>query len=494
MTVNRFAHTCLATASALLCLAAGAQTSASAAAEVSNEAALRAAAQKAVESNPELSARLNALRASSAAADAARGAWLPKVDLDAEVGTARDRISTRTPTEQSLSRSGVALNLTQVLWDARAITSEVRRTGHERTAKWFEWLDATETTAVEAARAHHDVQRFRKLVSLAQESLAQHRLVATQVGSRVGAGVGRGVDLEQSNARLALAETNVVTEAANLHDVTARYVRVVGEAPPQRVGAASAAGPGSGLPASETDAVRAALQGSPSVSAAIETLRAARANNEGRQGLAWQPRVEARLRAGGGRNFDGALDQRREASAEINLNWNLFNGGSDQARVRQSAALLDQAADLRDKACRDARQVAQVAFNEMQRYAEQLRMYERNVQALERARDAYRQQFDIGQRSLLDLLNTENELYTAKRARVNAEHDMLIAQARVLAASQQLTTRLGLARPAAEEVPAPENWQAGSDAPGRCPVIALDHLSGTRAVAETPSAPARTNR
>jgi outer membrane protein, adhesin transport system len=477
MTVNRFAHTCLATASALLCLAAGAQTSASAAAEVSNEAALRAAAQKAVESNPELSARLNALRASSAAADAARGAWLPKVDLDAEVGTARDRISTRTPTEQSLSRSGVALNLTQVLWDARAITSEVRRTGHERTAKWFEWLDATETTAVEAARAHHDVQRFRKLVSLAQESLAQHRLVATQVGSRVGAGVGRGVDLEQSNARLALAETNVVTEAANLHDVTARYVRVVGEAPPQRVGAASAAGPGSGLPASETDAVRAA-----------------RANNEGRQGRAWQPRVEARLRAGGGRNFDGALDQRREASAEINLNWNLFNGGSDQARVRQSAALLDQAADLRDKACRDARQVAQVAFNEMQRYAEQLRMYERNVQALERARDAYRQQFDIGQRSLLDLLNTENELYTAKRARVNAEHDMLIAQARVLAAAQQLTTRLGLARPAAEEVPAPENWQAGSDAPGRCPVIALDHLSGTRAVAETPSAPARTNR
>jgi outer membrane protein, adhesin transport system len=489
MTVNRLARTCMAAASALYCLAASAQTSASA--EVSNEAALRAAAQKAVESNPELSARLNALRASNAAADAARGAWLPKIDLDAEVGTARDRISTRTPNEQSLSRSGVALNLTQVLWDARAITSEVRRTGHERTAKWFEWLDATETTAVEAARAHHDVQRFRKLVSLAQESLAQHRLVATQVGSRVGAGVGRGVDLEQSNARLALAETNVVTEAANLHDVTARYVRVVGEAPPQRVGTASAA---TGLPASETDAVRAALQGSPSVSAAIETLRAARANNEGRQGLAWQPRVEARLRAGGGRNFDGTLDQKREASAEINLNWNLYNGGSDQARVRQSAALIDQAADLRDKACRDARQVAQVAFNEMQRYAEQLRMYDRNVQALERARDAYRQQFDIGQRSLLDLLNTENELYTAKRARVNAEHDMLIAQARVLAASQQLTTRLGLARPATDDVPAPDNWQAGSDAPGRCPVIALDHLSGTRAVAETPSAPARTGR
>jgi outer membrane protein, adhesin transport system len=476
----------VAVAASLACLPTGAQNSR--AAEVTDTAALRSAAQKAIESNPELSARLNALRASSAAVDAAKGGWLPKIDLEAGVGTTNDKITTRTPQSESLSRTGLALNVSQVLWDAQVISSEINRAGHERAAKWFEWLDATETTAVEAARAHYDVTRFRNLLDLAQENLAQHRAVAALMSSRVGAGVGRGVDLEQSNARLALAETNVTTEAANLHDVTARYVRVVGERPAERIGRASPIT--TGMPQSETQAVEGAIQSNPAVSAAVEGVRAARAANDARKGAAWQPRVEARLRAGGGRNFDGTLDQKRDATAEIALNWNLFNGGSDQARIRQSAALIDQAADLRDKACRDTRQVASIAYNEMLRYSDQVQMFNRNVVAVEKARDAYRQQFEIGQRSLLDLLNSENELYTAKRARANAESEMLIAQARVLAALQKLTPYLGLTREAPADVSAPKDWSAGSDAPARCPVVAIDGLTAQRVLAATPVAAA----
>jgi outer membrane protein, adhesin transport system len=477
----------VAFAAGLACLPTGAQNNR--AAEVADTAALRSAAQKAIESNPDLSARLNALRASNAAIDVAKGGWLPKIDLEAGVGTTSDKITSRTPQSESLSRTGVALNATQVLWDAQVISSEINRAGHERAAKWFEWLDATETTAVEAARAHYDVTRFRNLLILAQENLAQHRAVAALMASRVSAGVGRGVDLEQSNARLALAETNVTTEAANLHDVTARYVRIVGERPAERIGAASPIT--SGMPQSEAQAIEGAIQSNPAVSAAVEGVRAARAANDARKGAAWQPRVEARLRAGGGRNFDGSLDQKREATAEVALNWNLFNGGSDQARIRQSAALIDQAADLRDKACRDVRQVASIAYNEMLRYSDQVQMFNRNVQAVEKARDAYRQQFEIGQRSLLDLLNSENELYTAKRARANAESEMLIAQARVLASLQKLTPFLGLTRAESADVSAPKDWSMGGDAPARCPVVAVDGLTAQRVLAATPAAPAR---
>ena len=140
------------------------------------------------------------------------------------------------------------------------------------------------------------------------------------------------------------------------------------------------------------------------------------------------------------------FDQRRNTSAEITLNWNLFNGGSDTARVRQAANLVNQAADVRDKTCRDTRQTAEIAFNDTRKLAEQVAILDRNVLSIEKARDAYRQQFDIGQRSLLDLLNAENELFTAKRARANAEYDLGTAQARTQAALQQLTAQLGLAR------------------------------------------------
>jgi adhesin transport system outer membrane protein len=133
--------------------------------------------------------------------------------------------------------------------------------------------------------------------------------------------------------------------------------------------------------------------------------------------------------------------------------------------------------------------VAGIAFNDTRKYAEQLEMLDRNAIAIEKARDAYRQQFDIGQRSLLDLLNAENELYTARRAYANAEHDLLIAQARTLAATQRLSTQLGLTRatPGAE---APAGWSAGDDAAARCPAVAIEAL-GTQSRSELDARAAR---
>jgi outer membrane protein, adhesin transport system len=460
----------LAMAALLACSGATAQSAGTAAAMPAAEA-VRSAAQKAIAGNPELTARLNALRASASAVDAARGGLYPRVDLEAAAGHTNDRITTRNPEGQNLSRSGVALSLTQLLWDANVIRSDVERLGHDKLVRWFELLDATETTALEAVRAHHDVMRQRSLLALAEDNYVQHRYVNTQIASRVRAGVGRGVDLEQANARLALAESNLTTETANLHDVTARYLRIVGELPPQRVSRTAASS--AGLPASAGEAATLAVQASASISASIENLRAARSAAQGRDGAAWQPRVEARLRSGAGRNFDGVPDQKRDTSAEVVLNWNLYNGGSDQARIRQAADLVNQAADHRDKACRDARQVAAIAFNDTQKLAEQLLALDRNVLAIEKARDAYRQQFDIGQRSLLDLLNAENEVYTAKRAYANAEFDLLVAQARTLAATQRLTTQLGLTRPDSGVAP-PSGWSIGTDAPTRCPALVAD--------------------
>jgi adhesin transport system outer membrane protein len=146
--------------------------------------------------------------------------------------------------------------------------------------------------------------------------------------------------------------------------------------------------------------------------------------------------------------------------------------------VRQQTNLMNQAADLRDKACRDARQTAAIAYNDVGKLDEMLRALDRNVLAIEKARDAYRQQFDIGQRSLLDLLNSENELYTARRAYANADYDRLLAQARVLAAVQQLTQRLGLRAPVnAADAGAEGNWEAGTDLPQRCPAVVAEVLT-----------------
>jgi adhesin transport system outer membrane protein len=439
---------------------------------------IRAAVEKAVQTHPDVTARFHAYRAAADAVDAARGPYYPRVDLSASVGRDSDRIPDRTPQSQSMSRNGVALSLSQLLWDGFGTRRDVERTGHEKLARYFELLDTTEQTALEAARATYDVQRFRRLVQLAEDNYVQHKYATLQIQSRFKAGVGRGVDLEQANARLALAESNLSTEIANLHDVTARYQRVVGEPPPQVLPPLTPLS--RSTPASTDEAMGAAIRHNAAISASIVGLRAARSAAAARES-AYQPTVQARLRAGSGNNFDGVRDQTRDGTAEIVLNWNLYNGGADQARIRQARNAVSQAADVRDRACRDTRQTAAIAFNDTRKLAEQLVLLDRNALAIEKARDAYRQQFDIGQRSLLDLLNSENELYTARRAYANAEFDLGIAYARTHAAMNQLTTLLGVARvdPAAAEA---ANWASGDDAPGRCPVETAQIVTTDRQV------------
>jgi outer membrane protein, adhesin transport system len=456
--------------------------------------ALRSAVEKAVSTNPEVAARFNAYRASIDAVDVARAAYLPRVDLSADLGREVDAFNNRSPDTQTLNRNAVGLSLSQLLWDGMGTRHDVARSGHDRLARYFELLDVTEQTSLEAARAHFDVQRYRRLVKLAEDNYVQHRYSFLQIQSRFKAGVGRGVDLEQAGARVALAESNLTTEVANLHDVTSRYQRVVGTPPPKDLPVITMLR--SGIPVSQVEAMNAAVRQSAAVSASIENLRAARAQVDVRQS-AYQPRIEARVRGQVGQNIDSNVDQTKKNVAEIVMNWNLFNGGADQARVRQQTNLLSQAADLRDKTCRDTRQTTAIAYNDTRKLVDQLVYLDRNTLAIEKARDAYRQQFDIGQRSLLDLLNSENELYTARRAYANAEYDLGLAYARSHAAMYQLGAQLGVSRvdSIANEA---ADWDQGGDAPTRCPVfvaevIATDHSeleARARRLAESAPAPA----
>ena len=433
------------------------------------DAQLRQVVEKALSSNPEVASRFSAYRASADSVSAVSGALRPRLDVFSSVGIEEDRITSRAPENQTLHRTGLGVGLTQLLWDGMGTQRDVDRVSHERYSRYFDLLESTEQTSLEAVRAYYDVLRFRRLVALAEDNYVQHRYVSKQTQARFSAGVGRGVDFEQVNARLALAESNLTTEVANLNDVMARYLRVVGAPPPASL--APLAVLHLGVPDNKSETVKRALTQSPNISAAIESVRAAQMAAKVREG-AFQPRIEARVRSGFGNNYEGTQDQRRDTTAEIVLNWNLYNGGTDQARVREAANLINQAEDLRDKACRDVRQTADIAYNDTRKLTDQLVLLDRNTVAIEKARDAYRQQFDIGQRSLLDLLNSENEVYTARRSYANAEYDRALAFARTHASMNQLTAQLGIAKPIGLDNDG-NAWSVGDDGPRRCPAEAI---------------------
>ena len=424
---------------------------------------LKAAAEKAVLSNPEVLQRWHAYKAAQGERDAAFGGYLPRLDLSSRKG--RDHRDDPL-LNKDYTRRSTTLTLNQMLYDGFATRNEVKRFDHALIVRLFELQDASESAAQDAARAYIDVLRYRRLVSLAEENYVQHRSVFEQIQKKVQAGVGRRVDLEQAAGRLALAEANLLTETSNLHDVSARYMRVVGDKPPKEMQTLSNLT--QGMPKDMTEAMSTAQRGNPALLASIENVRSAHSAARVRD-AAYQPRLDLRLKRDHGHNLNGYAGQHESSSAEVVLSWNLFNGLSDLARSRQYAEQHNVARDIRDKTCRDIRQNVAIAFNDTRKLTEQLGYLDQHQLSIEKARDAYRKQFDIGQRSLLDLLDSENELFQSRRAYSNAEHDLAIAYVRTHAGLGKLLATLGVSRAGDPPPPEPELWAAGEEAPENCP-------------------------
>lgn len=449
---------------------------------------LQDAVKTAVSNNPEVQARWHTFLSAKSEQDAARGGYFPRVDLTTGIG--RDSVTQPNQSSTTLTRRGAVLSFNQMLYDGFSTREEVARLAYAKLVRYYEVLDASETTALETARAYLDVLRYRELSALAEENYLQHEQVFNQIQQRVGAGVGRRVDFEQAGGRLALAQSNMLTEASNLNDVSARYLRLVGELPPDDM--EKPALYKEGIPESPEEALKQAYQGSPVFNAAIENVRSAQAEARGRQAN-FHPRVDLRASKDIGYNDNGISGRREEQVIELVLNYNLFRGGSDQARVRQYAERLKVAKDLRDKACRDVRQTLTIAYNDTESLSRQLGFLDQHQLSIEKAREAYRKQYDIGQRTLLDLLDTENEYFQARRAYANASYDRALAYLRTQAGMGNLLAALQVGRdnlPTLKEL-GQDRWNVDPDS--QCPAVVpvVKVASDILTQRKTEAAPAR---
>jgi adhesin transport system outer membrane protein len=444
------------------------------AAQVSPHQTLKEPAQVAVLKSPEVLARWHAFQEAGEEIGVARGGFLPKLDLTTGVG--RETIKQDSAgVDSKFTRRGRTLTLNQMLFDGFATTSEVKRLGKAKLVRYFELLDASENIALEAGRAYLDVVRSRQLVFLAEENYIQHQAALEQLKQRAESGVGKRVDVEQAASRLALADVNLTTAYANLHDVSARYVRLVGTQPAKVMFAP--AGLTKALPDTAESALQKALQHNPALRATIENIEAAQFDLEGRR-ASFMPRLDLRARSESVNNYQGSGDRDNNV-VEMVLSYNLFNGGTDLARSRQYRERKNMALDQREKACRDMRQTLSIAYNETVRLNDQLSFIGLQVNLVEKTRAAYRDQFNIGQRTLLDLLNTQNEFFDARRAQVNADIDLSIAYLRSYAGMGNLLEQLGLKRLEDENNP-DEQDLASVDLAQLCPATAPTDITLNR--------------
>lgn len=402
--------------------------------------------ERAVLSNPEIRASFQDFQSALEGKNVGFGALLPEVNLQGWTGK-EWRGSDGDFESTDWSRNGYSLQLRQLLFDGFSTLNNVKQLGFEKLSGYYELLATVDKLAQEAAGAYIDVQRYREMERLAHDNYQLHRGTLVRIRERQESGVGRGVDLEQANGRLALAQTNLMTEANNLNDVQQRYRRIVGEMPPETlVDAPDVSGY---MPENPADFLPS-LRSSPAVLSKQALVQAAEAGVSSAKGR-FAPTLE--LRAATGKDKDQPGTPYRDAQSsnvQLMLSYNLFRGGADSARVRQTAAQSYAARDIRDYTCRNLQQDLSVAWNNIIKLREQLPFLREHEMATSKVRQAYMQQFQIGERSLLDLLDTENELFDSRRALVNGVYDLKKAEYQWLALSHRILPAVAVSQPYSE--------------------------------------------
>ena len=402
---------------------------------------LKEMVEKTITSNPEVQARYHKFLEAGYEQEAARGNFLPDANIVSTYRNQEEMIKLNNGT--ATPRMNNELVLRQMIFDGFATSNDVKRLGHTSRVRYYELQSAMQNTTLEFMRAYIDSLRYRELIQFAKDNYVVHKQLFDRIQERVSAGVARKVDLEQAGGRLALAEANLLTEMTNLHDVTARMQRLYGDLPPDTLEAPTFFN--SGVQASVTEALKLAYLQNPDLLSTIEDIQAKEKEiktNEAR----YMPRLDLQARKNLGTSSDGENSNAAADVLELTMNFNLFNGFSDRNLIKQTAEKLNSSRDLRDKACVDTRQIVSIAYNDINQLAVQRTYRERHTISIENAREAYRKQFDIGQRTLLDLLDTENEYFQSKRSLANTQYDLQIAYARVYAGQGELLRKVGASR------------------------------------------------
>ncbi|MEH6468479.1 MAG: TolC family outer membrane protein [Porticoccus sp.] len=404
---------------------------------------LRDAIAQTIQSNPEVLAELRETDARERQVREALGGYYPTVDLLAGFGF-QERDPTANPggDRNELDRSEAQINLRQLVFDGFDTTNEYRNQQSRLESSTFRASSVGETVALKVARTYFDVMKQEDIQVLTNQTLATHQDIYEKMKKRFDSGVGSRADVDQISSRLALAKTNAINQNANVLDAKTNFQRVVGRFPAQ----GELVNPGTYkkyLPASVDDAVAKAISNHPLLKSSGADVDAVNYTYEQTKS-AFYPHFHVEVERDLNDNIDGVEGQIDDLKVMLRMRYNLFRGRSDEARTQQFAHLVEKAKEVRNNTHRQVEQETRLSWVAYEAIRDQLPSLEDYVRDAQLTKDAYVKQFDLGRRTLLDLLNTENEMIAARESLARANHDTLLNEYRLFHAMGELLFTVGV--------------------------------------------------
>jgi len=393
------------------------------------------------DTNPTLLAARAQLRAQNENVSQARSGWRPSVNSNLSVGMTKvDAESRGVQTDGSSVPKTAGISVNQPIYTGGRIGASIDGAEADVQAGRAQLFNAEQTVLLQGVVAYVNLLREEATLELRVNNLQRlnKQLEATRDRFRVGE-VTR-TDVSQAEARVSRARADRTQAEGDLVTSRVAFERVVGRLPDTLLTPATPAG----MPVSRDEAVDIALRGNYTLIQAKFTELAAQ-HRVDESASALLPSVNLVARADQAYDTGGLDNESRSLAAEVQVSIPIYQRGTTYSLVRQAKENANRSRLLVDSARREVVDSAARSFETYQTTLARIESLKAEVGASEVALDGVQQEATVGARTVLDVLDAEQELLNGQVSLVQAERDAIVAGYQVLQALGRLTAQdLGL--------------------------------------------------
>jgi adhesin transport system outer membrane protein len=395
--------------------------------------------------NPIVQERLKNYRATQQDMNIAESEYYPRLDFRAtagynNVGEIKDqRFDDR---NFDYTNYETSLTLTQNLFDGFGTMHKVDYQEARILAAAYNYLEKANDVAFQMSSAYINVLKAHELLQTAKENVAINESIFAKVKELYDSGLTTDSEVKKIQASLSLAKSNLTVQKNNTKDAEYTFRRVLGRMP----NSANMQKPtlDAAMPESIERAAMYAIEHNPSLLVSNYNIKGAQALYKQKQ-KEYYPKIDLEVsqflndvsRVGNG--FDQPDDRFR---ARIVLSYNLFKGGADVADVQKHLSTINQEVEIKRDLKRQVIESLDFSWNAYEMIELQLKDLREYKEFAEITLELNQDEYDLGRRTLLDLLSAQNDVINARTQIISAEYDYLFAKYRILDAMGLLVMAL----------------------------------------------------
>jgi len=392
--------------------------------------------------NPTIQERLKNYNATKEDIEIAEAGYYPTLDLSIGVGSEMNQKRTRYDGTTSLvDEDGLSVDdstltvyqnsitLTQNIFNGFSTYNKVSQQEHATNSAAYSYIENVNDIAYKLVDSYLQVMRNSELLENSKANVDINEEIFKKVQKLYDAGLTTLSEVNKIESSLSLARSNYVVQENTLIDMGYNLQRILGrylDVEKMNKPILNIA-----LPASIEDASQIAMKNNPSVLVAEHNVKQAQYAYKDKKSV-YFPKVDIEISQNMNKNLAGVIGDDNRLRAMAYLKYNLFNGFSDKANIQKSISRVHQEVESKNDLRRQVLEGLNLSWAANEKLGDKLEHLNEYKKFALKTLTLYSKEYDLGRRSLLDLLSAQNDYIAAKQQIIDTEYSMLFAKYRIL--------------------------------------------------------------